>query len=326
MGESAQDLDRRMEELSREAAASIRKARASGHSLYLQAFDVSAVRAAYGCAPAEWDRLLEGAGEQTADFVKRVRSAESLYMALCEALLEIAPDKGALLWAALPAVMRTKMKGAADISEFVHMVFRVPDSPEVERLRETLTSFAATSTDLAIQNLVIAAQCNGRDDWLDKLIQQDRASSYNWRRQRGIMLDAFRSYSDPGALEWPSGWKTTSFGRLESSMVNWRIRGALSRLWWSKFVKATDTCSAFAAWHVFLACVDRRAWAWMEREMARASTGSDLDRLRALHVQMNRDQLESKFSSREEKIDGLGKQLFGHEAPAHWLEMDAIAG
>ena len=326
LGESAENANRRMEELSKAAAASIRKIRASGYSFYLQAFDPSAVRAAYNCAPAEWNKLLDGAQDHTSDFVRRVHSAEGLYMALCEVLLELAPAQGAVLWEALASVARTKMKGTAGISEFIHMVFRAPDSAEVEMLRESLTSFALTSTDLAILDIVIAAQVNSRDDWLDKLIQQDQASEYQWRQKRGLMLDTLRSYPDPQTLDWPFGVKVTSIESLASRMAKWRNRGALARLWWSRFVQAVDAPNAFAAWNVFLHCADRRAYVWMKKEAESAFKNSELDRLRKLHVRMNCSQLERKLAAREEKTNSLNNHLFGREAPAHWLEMDVIAG
>lgn len=326
ISESAEEANRRLEELSMAAAASIRKIRASGFSFYLQSFELSSVRAAYNCAPADWNRLLDGAQDKTSDFVRRVHSAEGLYMTLCEVLLEAAPAQGAVLWEALAGVVRTKMKGTAGISEFIHMVFRAPDSAQVEKLRESLTAFAMTSTDLAILDIVIAAQANSCDGWLDKLIQQDQASAYQWRRKRGLMLDALRSYPDPQTLNWPFGVKVTSIESLASSMVRWHNRGALARMWWSRFVQADDAPSAFAAWNVFLTCADRRAYAWMKKDAENAFTDSELDRLRALHVRMNRSQLERKLSARDEKANGLNNHLFGREAPANWLEMDAIAG
>lgn len=326
MGESAEDANRRMEELSKAAAASIRKIRMSGYSFYLQSFELSAVRAAYNCAPTEWNKLVNGAQDKASDFVRRVHSAEGLYMALCEVLLEVAPAQGAVLWEALASVVRTKMKGTAGITEFIHMVFRAPDSPEVEKLRESLTAFALTSTDLAILDIVVAAQVNSCDGWLDKLIQQDQASAYQWRRKRGLMLDALRSYPDPQKLDWPFGVKVTSIESLESRMVKWHNRGALARLWWTRFVQAVDAPSAFAAWNVFLTCADRRAYVWMKKEAESAFKDSGLDRLRKLHIRMNCSQLERKLSAREEKTNGLNNHLFGREAPAHWLEMDAIAG
>jgi hypothetical protein len=325
MGESPEEADRRLQELSIAVSANIRSVRASGHSFYLQTFEVSTVRAAYNCAQAEWSRLLEGAAERSTNFTRRVHSAEGLYMAFCEVLLELSPTHGAMLWTALSGVVRTKFNGAAGISDFVHMVFRVPDSPEVDILRGTLTSFAATSTDSAILDLVIAAQANGCDDWLDRLIQQDKASGHQWRRMRGLTLDALRVDCDPQALDWPCGLAVTSIESLEFHMAKRRNRGALSRFWWNKFVNAPDEPIAFAAWHVFLSCADRRAYVWMKKDAEKAYTDSELDRVRALHVQANWNQVERALAAREEKDYNVNKHLYGREAPAHWLAMDQIA-
>lgn len=324
LSESPEEADRRLQELARAVSASIRSVRASGHSFYLQSFEVSTVRAAYICAPTEWRKLLEGAAERSTNFTRRVRSAEGLYMAFCEVLLELEPAAGAMLWTALNAVVRTKFNGAAGLSDFIHMVFRVADSPEVDALRETLTSFASTSTDSAILDLVIAAQVNGRDDWLDRLIQLDNSSSRQWRRMRGLTLEALRADCDPIALVWPWGLPATKMELLASRLAKRRNRGALARFWWNKFVNALDKPSALAAWHVFLSCADRRAYIWMKKDAEKAFTNSALDRIRALHVQANWNQLERKLASCEEKDYNVNKHLYGREAPAQWLEMDRI--
>ncbi|MGZ9045892.1 MAG: hypothetical protein ACXW24_15835 [Telluria sp.] len=324
LGERTEDANLRLDELSRNAAESIRRIRASGNSFYLQSVEISAVRAAYLALPAEWDKLLEGAENRTLDFGKRVRASEGLYLALCEVLLDVAPSKGVVLWSALANVSLTKFPGVAGISEFVHMVFRAPASAELHALRDTLATFENTSTDMAIFELVIAAQTNGCDGWLEKLILDDGASPLRWRQKRRVMLQAFSSYPDPHSLSWPSGTNTTSLALLAARVEKWRNRGALALLWWNKFVTAANWCEAFAAWHVFLSCADRRAFVWMKRESEKAFTGSDLDRLRRLHVQSNKGELERKLAAQEEKSKGLGNLLFGREAPVHWLAMDEI--
>ncbi|MFS8974513.1 hypothetical protein PO002_08395 [Cupriavidus necator] len=324
MSDKAEEADRRLRELSRAAADSIRNIRGSGQSFYLQAFSVSSLRAAYSIAPDEWNKLLEGAEENTPEFVKRVQAAEGLYMALCELLLGVDPDKGAILWHGLLGAMRTKFRGPADIPDFVHMLFRVPDSPAVNALREALASFAATSTDRAILDLIIVSQLNGRDDWLAKLVDEDKRAAHQWRRKRGVMLEALRSYPKVDALDWPMGEIVTSKDSLESRMAKWRNRGALARWWWRQFLEAKDVSSAFAAWTVFLSCADRRAYVWMKEEAQQRYKDSELDRLRSLHVGLNWQQLEKSLVAWEKKGPDLSNHLFGYEAPAHWLRMDAI--
>lgn len=320
-----EEVNRHSEELSKSAAGAIQKIRASGCSLYLQPFEVAEVRQAYRCAPRQWHKLLDGAEHRTEAFLRRVRSAEGLYMALCETLLELDPSRGALLWSALTDAVRTNMKGAAGISEFIHMIFRVPSSPDVAGLREDLVKFASTSTDLVIFNLVIVAQFNGREDWLNELIDRDDASKHPWRRKRAVMLKALSASPDPECLAWPSGLPITSSGRLESRMAKWCNRGALARLWWSKFLGAPDEMSAFAAWNVFLSCADRRAYVLMRGQALAASASSELDRLRALHVRMNRDHIELMLKVGERKPNDLQGHLFGLDTPALWLDMDAVA-
>lgn len=283
MSDEAEEADRRLQELSRSAAASIRSIRSTGKELYLQAFSVASMRTAYASAPEEWRKLLDGAAECTPEFVARVQAAEGLYMALCEALLMDEPALGSLLWHALIGAVRTKFRGPAEISDFVHMAFRVPSSTEVDALREFLTSFALTSTDRQILDLVIAAQWNDRDDWLANLVDEDKRSPRQWRRKRGVMIEALSSYPSPDALVWPAGEMKTSMESLESRMAYWRNRGALARWWWRQFLRANDTVEAFAAWTVFLSCADRRAHVWMRSEAKQAYTGSELDRLRHLH-------------------------------------------
>ena len=46
-----------------------------------------------------------------------------------------------------------------------------------------------------------------------------RVCAYEWRRKRGLMLDALRSYPDPQALDWPSGLKVTSIESLTRRMA-----------------------------------------------------------------------------------------------------------
>ncbi len=324
MSDEAEEADRRLQELSRSAAVSIRQIRSTGKALYLQAFNVSSMRTAYSSAPEEWVKLLEGAKECTPEFIMRVQAAEGLYMALCEALLADEPDKGVILWHALLGAVRTKFRGPAEISDFVHMAFRVPDSQEVNGLREILTSFARTSTDRQILDLVIASQLNGHGEWLAKLVDEDKRSPHQWRRKRGVMLDALRSYPSSDSLVWPAGEVTTSMDVLESRMAHWRNRGALARWWWRKFVRANDVVEAFAAWTVFLSCADRRAHVWMRDEAKQAYTGSELDRLRNLHIELNWRQLEKSLGAWEKKVLDFNNHLFGYDAPAHWLQMDAV--
>lgn len=324
MSTDADEINRRMQELAKEAAASIQKIRSSGYSLYLHAFTKESVRHAYLAARGDWEEMLQGADTLESEFVERVRSAEGLYASLCEVLLEAEPSKGAVLWRALGSSMRTQFKGKAGIPELVHMVFRAPDSAEVAALRDELASFANTSTDKALLDLVIAAQFNEKDAWLEELVKADTASLHLWRRKRAIVLDGFRKYPDIDKLDWPEGEKAGSGQALEDRMVAWTNRGVFARYWWGRFVAASTAEEAFCAWTVFLSCADRRSHIWMESMAEKSHTGSELDRLRKLHVQLNRDLIERKLLKQEESSPSLADKLFSQDAPARWLQLDRV--
>jgi len=326
MSQGADEINRRMQELAKEAAASIEKIRSSGYALYLHAFSKESVRHAYLAARGDWEELLRGSDTLESEFAERIRSAEGLYLSLCEVLLEADPSKGVVLWRALCSLMRTQVKGKAGIPELVHMVFRAPDSAEVAALRDELASFANTSTDNKLLELVIAAQVNGKDAWLEELVSADAASTHLWRRKRAIILEAFRKYPDIGTLAWPEGEKTSSWEALKGRMTAWTNRGVFARYWWERFVAATTADEAFCAWTVFLSCADRRSYIWMTSMAEKSQTGSELDRLRKLHVQLNLDTFERKLLKQEETSPSLADKLFSQDAPAQWLQLDRVKG
>ena len=66
--QGTRDLDevqRRMDQLAKDAAATIDKVRSSGHSLYLHTFAYATLEAAYRASPAAWEDLLSGAEAQS---------------------------------------------------------------------------------------------------------------------------------------------------------------------------------------------------------------------------------------------------------------------
>lgn len=324
MSQGEDEINRRMQELAKEAAASIQKIRNSGHALYLHAFTKQNVQQAYLAARSDWEAMLQGSDTLAPEFVTRVRAAEGLYAALCEVLLEEDPARGVVLWRALKVSMRTEVRGKAGIPELLHMVFRAPDGAEVGALRDWLTSFANTSTDRTLLDLIIAAQVNGREAWLDELVKVDTASPRLWRRKRSIVLNAFRNYPNIDNLDWPEGEKDTSWQELNARMTAWTNVGVFARYWWEQFVSASTADEAFSAWTVFLSCADRRAHVWMDTIAKKMESGSELDRLRRLHVQLNRDLLERKLLKQEENSPSLSNKLFGYDAPASWLQLDQV--
>lgn len=323
--QTTRDLDevqKRMDQLAKDAAAAIDKVRSSGHSLYLHTFSRATVDAAYKASPAVWEDLLAGAEAQSATFLRRLHSAEGLYLCLCEVLLTHAPAKGLRLWRTLADTMRVRFNGAAKIPELVHIAMRAPDSAEVDAVRAELIDLIRCNTDQDLFELVIACQMHGRDKWLKGLIDADGASDQPWRHKRATVLKAFHQLPAIDKLQWPEGKTVGSLRVLERNLLKWTNRGALAKHWWESFINATDGDIAFAAWHMFLGSADRRAWVWRSRQ---PEPKTDLDRLRELHLRSNKDLFSRALDKPEEKAPKFADHLFGLEAPGKWLMLDGAS-
>ncbi len=320
----SQDLDdaqRRMDQLAKDAAATIDKIRSSGHSLYLHTFEYATLEAAYKASPDAWDDLLTGAEIRSTIFLRRVHLAEGLYLRLCEVLLAHAPDKGLRLWRALLDSMKVRFNGLAKIPELVHIAMRAPDSAPVDAARDELTRLNRCNTDQDLFELVIACQLHDRDKWLDDFIAADVASDQPWRHRRAAVLKAFHRLPTVDKLQWPEGKAVGSLRALERNLMKWTNRGSLAKHWWDRFITATDTDTAFAAWHVFLGCADRRAWQWWHRRPKRQT---ELDRLRELHLSANAGLFSRTLEKQEEKTPKFADHLFGLDAPGKWLMLDGV--
>lgn len=314
------EVQKRMDQLAKDAAATIDKVRSSGHSLYLHTFACTTLEAAYRASPAAWEDLLAGAEVQSTTFLRRVHSAEGLYLCLCEVLLAHAPAKGLRLWRALADSMKVRFNGPAKIPELWHIAMRAPDSVEVDAVRAELSSLIRCNTDKDLFELVIACQLNGSDKWLKGFIDADVASDQPWRLKRAAVLKAFHQLPAIEKLQWPEGRPVSSLRSLERNLLKWVNRGALAKHWWESFIGATDGDTAFAAWHVFLGSADRRAWLWWSR---RTEPTTELDRLRELHLGSNMD-LFARALEKPERTAKFADHLFGLDAPGKWLTLDGV--
>jgi hypothetical protein len=314
-----EEVNKRMQQLAQDAAATIERMRRLGHSLYLHTFEFEAVEAAYKAAPVAWEQLLNGADAQSKEFQQRVRLAEGLYLCLCDVLLIHTPSEGLRLWRALFQSMRVRFNGPANIQELVHIAFRAPDSKEVLAARADLATIQHCNTDQDILEMVIATQMHGRQAWLDALIAEDEASDLLWRRKRAIVFKGFNTLPAEDKLEWPEGRPVGSAEALKCSMLKWTNNGALAKYWWDRYIGSTNADSAYAAWHIFLGLADRRAWVWRR---ARPLPTTELNRLREMHLRSNKDLYTRTLQKPEEGTAKLGEKFLGLDKPAEWLMLD----
>ena len=286
------------------AAARIQEARNVGAELYLATFSSEAFVAVIQNAPDIIEKWLEGVSEPTADFRRRVCLAEGAYIALCEALLACRPTQGVELWHALRECIMTRYVGKAGVEELIHILFRVPDSPEVVAVRGEVAGIDQCCTDEGLMDLAITALVNPNQESLYSTIQENRDSPYTWRQLQGVILEGFvRDKGLPVCGAWPEGEVKTERARIAQFAARAAWRNACSRYWWEQYLDSNDSVEAYSFWVLFIRSIDRRVWVWWEAELASITRSSGHVRRKIIHARLNRDKVKRAAKKREDKFD-----------------------
>lgn len=281
------------------------EARRSGAHLFQAILDKRDFEPILQHASEHVEQWLEGCSRPTAEFQRRVRLADGAFLGLCEALLIHDPEQGSRLWRALRETMTTRYIGAAGVDDLLHMVFRVPDSPAVAKLKYEIAEMKYGHTnDLALFDIAIAASYNGEIEWLRKFIEEDRESPFVWRQARAKVLEGFSAkHTLPIESAWPDSELKTNNSRLICKSARSQWTEACARHWWQIYLKASNPTEAYAAWVLFLRSADRRNWVWMQEDIDAIKESNDFFDLKMAHFHLNRKNLERAMKKREEKFD-----------------------
>lgn len=310
---AAFDFDGQIKEQRRaEEVARVRldEARSAGASLLLVNMEVEDLALVWEHAPEMFERWLDGYREPTLDFRRRVRLAETAYLAMCEVLLTHDPARGVPVWRALRETIATHYIGAAEVDDLTHMVFRAPPSEPVTNLRTELLSVQRTHTDAALCDLALAALYNGHAEWLHAVITTDLASPRVWRQRRGLTLAGFTTNNTlPVEGAWPESPIRTGYAELRCQSAKRRALDACARHWWREYMATDSPEHAYAAWILFTRSADRRALVWMQEDFSANEQDSFLT-LKLAHAELNRSQRQRFARKRGEKWE---KKFLGRD-------------
>ena len=316
-GDPAQTLKAMMDTEGRQAArrravetalARIRQAHQSGADLFLASFQSADLRSLFREAPDLIDGWMEGASEVTVDFKRRVLRAEGFYIALCEAALEERPDLGITLWHALQTAGTLRILGRAQVPELVHIPFRVRATPQSDQILGELLTLQRSNTDRDLFDLALAADINGRTQWLKDKIAEDAGSTSTWRQLRAETMSGFGAgYDLPIDAAWPEGELGAAEHRRTAS-AKWRLAEASARYWLNAYFSAKDEISAHAAWMLLTECADRRILQQLRAALPTWRSGNRLQRLKRAHAIFNLQALQRAIEKREKT---LGENFLG---------------
>lgn len=306
------------------AAERIEAARKSGARLYLTDLDPEDLAAVLRHAPEFVEVWLEGQDRPTEDFVRRVQLAEPAYLALCEALLAADAPRGVALWRALKRAISVNFVGQGGVDDTIQILFRAPQSAEVDALLLELFDLEKCNTDAALESLALAAAINDRSEWLEDRITADEQSGVTWRKHRAITLRGFITGGGwPNPEAWPEGKLSTTLARIRKESARRRLIDAAARHWWRTYLSAETAEEAYSAWILFLNAAGPTSIVWRRSEADATDEGVPLFRKKIAQAQLNVSDLKRRVKKRSERLDG---QFIGHkitDALWPWRETSA---
>ena len=206
------------------------------------------------------------------------------------------------------------------------MIFRAPLNETVRALRNTAYRLAANEDDASYLDLTLAALSQGAEDWLLAEVGKDESAPEPFRRRRAILLRGFIPPDDTHVDRWEEGECLSSWDGLRRRAARMTNRSNHARYWWNSFLAAGDEVTAFSAWHVFLSCVDKTAWVWIDSDIKKHEEATELMRLKLLHYRYNESALKKAMKeSLKKPTSSLDGHLVNWEPPTNWFSQETLA-
>jgi hypothetical protein len=185
------------------------------------------------------------------------------YESLCASLLNHDPETGAELF---KAIMKNKhsrlVDSATDIEHILFSLFEAKGSLPVTALfAEQLDN---CDSDKSLSEIAYLAQSCGKTGWLDGVIQSWISSELNYDKARALRLLGFSIEERHGEqLQiWIDQHGRSWLMDVANAAQKCSKRNDWARTWIERFVTEEDSVKSWAAFRLFLRCVDKRFWIW----------------------------------------------------------------
>lgn len=190
-------------------------------------------------------------------------ACRGFFEALCQVLLAARPGQGVALFRRLRACTPFRLVDrATEIDNLLFVLFQAPTGPDVDALKAEL--FERCVTDEELFDLAFVTQIARASEWLDGLINRWQASERRFDRARGILLLGLLDADDAKArLEQEKAARGQCWlGSRAEAAAHVARRNRWAKHWFERFLTAPDDLDGWAAFRIFLRCVDRRFWLW----------------------------------------------------------------
>lgn len=217
------------------------------------------------------------------------------YEKLCTVLLTHAPAEGHELFKVIatnPGVSITEAHLSLPI--LLMDTFAAPLSPPVEELiRDHIDG---GNSDMNLFESALLCQLGDKTDWMRQWANERLTSGDDYNRARGITLLGFSDAEKDGEAltDWITSTPDCWVRDVAELAQQKHQRNTWARCWFKRFLTHGDRLQAWAAFRLFLRCVDRRFWLWVKN-----SGLADAEAWKRDAVTMNLGAIESACKNNE---------------------------
>lgn len=247
---------------SRAVLEKIEAMRVAGNPWFVFSFSYGNLDKVVALSVAPWRPWVAAAMEDGGGRI--IALCRAFYEKLCAALLVHEPETGAGLFRVLRAHDTVRLNdNDTRLSVLLIDLFAARNSELVAELRDSILNDC--STDMALFELVLLSTQGGDEAWLNQKIEVMRNSNWDYDRARAWMLEGYSlSLEAHERLQEFVASSEDSWVRdkAEFALRNQK-RNIYARHWFERFLAENDRVKAWAAFRLFLRCVDRRFWLWL---------------------------------------------------------------
>jgi len=232
----------------------------SGNEWFLRSFNKESLREVIEACPNYAEQWLQTALDKENNIIVRCRG---FYEAFCEALLDLQPENGAQLFWKIHSYNTFRITDqTTKISLILFKPFKVTDSKPVLTVRKQLLELTISSRD--VFEIAFLSQLHDKHDWLNHIISDYLESPHLLEQAKAIYLLGFMDTPESGNKL--SAWiEEKNDSRIRDCAQRAKIhhdRNQWAHHWFEKFANHPDKLQAWAAFQLFLKCVDGRFWLW----------------------------------------------------------------
>jgi hypothetical protein len=249
--------------LSRQVATLADEERSKGNPWFDHAFRDDGLAEVVALNDALWQSWIEPVLRDDRRARQLLGLCRGFYEALCAALLAHAPEQGLALFRAM--ALRPTI-GITDARLRLPMLlmdaFAAPASPEVEQL--LVDHVGKGTADLDLFESAMLCQLGGKEDWMRQLVNGWLLTDVDYDHARGLALLGFSNSEADGTTlaNWIANHADCWLRDVAEIAQQNHRRNVWARCWFDRFLSRNDRTEAWAAFRLFLRCVDRRFWLW----------------------------------------------------------------